>query len=165
MLIATEMIDMTIADVRHQLGASYGLHARLDESRLATSIVITGYIAADRAPEALALVRDRVAKLGTPDAVISSLFVTARRRVMTRLVSMTSGAAALAGLAERSVELERDISSSFTTAGAVRNLTIDAMPEVLRSIDLARSAVLIRGPEDAVTRSFAALGRKATIVP
>jgi zinc protease len=162
-LIAAEMIDMTIADVRHQLAASYGLHAKLDENRLATTIVITGHIASDRAPEALILVRDRIARLASADDATASLFVAARRRVITRMTSISSGAAALAGLAERNVDLERGMTASRTTAESARTLTLDAMT-VLGSLDLTRAAILLRGQQDAVTRSFVALGRTPTVV-
>jgi zinc protease len=163
--IAAEMIGAAIADARTQLGASYGLHATLIEERLTTYIQISGAVAAERAQEVLALVRDRLARLAATDAAAASLFVAARRNVMARLASFTGGASALASLAEANIEQRLPLNARIQIAEDARRLTLDAMWHALDSIDLAAAAILLVGPRDAVTRSFTALGRTPRVLP
>ncbi len=158
LLVLTELIDQVIGDVRHQLGASYGLNASLDESRLAVEIRISGSIDASRTAEALALVRDRLAALAT-DPATASRFVSARRRVMGRLLATYTGATALADHAESSVALGRSVGADVETAEAVRVLTLADFAVALRAADLARAAILLCGPTEPVMRAFEALGR------
>jgi len=163
-LIAARMIDAAIADVRAQLGASYGLHAELAEARLATHVAVGGFVAAERAEEALALVRDRIGRLSRGDEVAASLFVAARRDVMAHLAAGIDGASALASLAEAAVDLDRSVGADLATAEDARRLTLDRMAPVLGALDLSRAAILLAGPHDAVTRAFAALGRTPRVV-
>jgi hypothetical protein len=167
------MIDAAIADVRRQLGASYGLHAALVEQRLSSYIYIAGFVAAERAPEALALVRERIGEIsgageaggvgGVGDTAAAS-FVAARRDVMARLSSIPSGASALASLAASAVELGDPVTAGVAFAEEARKLTLEQMDRTLRTIDLARGAILLSGPRDAVTRTFEVLGRTPRVV-
>lgn len=163
-MVAARMASGAIADVRKQLGASYGLHATLLESRLSTHIRIGGFVAAERAQEALALVRERIGRLAAGDAAAAALFVAARREVMARLASVEHGASALASLAETAVDLDRPLGADLRTAEAARRLTLSQMASALGAIDLARSAVLLHGPREAVTRAYAALGRTPRVI-
>ncbi len=163
-MVAAQMVDGAIADVRKQLGASYGLHARLFESRLSTHVGIEGLVAAERAQEALALVRERIGRLAAGDAAAAALFVAARRDVMARLASVEHGASALASLAETAVDLGRPLGADLMAAEAARRLTLSQMASALGAIDLARAAVLMHGPREAVTRAYAALGRTPRVI-
>jgi hypothetical protein len=163
-MVAAQMIDGAIADVRKQLGASYGLDATLFESRLSTHVRIGGFVAAERAQEALALVRERIGRLAAGDAAAAALFVAARRDVMARLASVEPGASALASLAESAVELGRPLGANLTAAEDARRLTPSQMASELGAIDLARAAVFLHGPREAVTRGYAALGRTPRVI-
>jgi zinc protease len=163
-LIAAVMIDAAVADVRKQLGASYGLRTSLVEERLSTHIQIAGFVAAERADEALALVRERIGRLARGDDLAASWFVAARRDVMARMASITSGASALASFAETAVDLGRPLGADLTAAEDARKLTLDQMAGTLGAIELGRAAVLMHGPRDAVTRAYAALGRTPRVI-
>jgi zinc protease len=163
-LVATRMIEAAIADVRAQLGASYGLHARLVEERLASHIEISGSVAAERAEEALALVRARLGRLAAGDDVAASWFVAARRGVIAQLSSIEPGASSLASLAEAAVRLGRPLNANLAAAEEARRLTLEQMAPALGGIELARAAILMSGPPDAVTRAFAALGRTPRVL-
>ena len=158
-LLAAELIDQTIADVRHQLGAAYSLSASVDSSRLASSIRIAGYVDASRATEAIALVRDRLAALRTPDQDTASRFVAARRRVAARLQSVETSSAALAALAERDTAADREVAFDFELAERVLMLTLPDLAPTLQSIELSRAALLLRGPQDLVEGAYKAIGR------
>ena len=173
--IAARMINAAIADVRTQLGASYGLHATLVEQRLSSYIHIAGFVAAERAPEALALVREQIGRIGGgaggggggeggEEEASAASFVAARRDVMARLSSIPSGASALASLAVSAVELGDPVAAGLAFAEEARKLTLEQMDRTLRMIDLARGAILLSGPRDAVTRAFDALGRTPRVV-
>jgi hypothetical protein len=145
--------------VRHELGASYDLHAQLANQRLAAVYTLAGEVEAGRASEALdRLARDLATLRSDPDAAARA-FVTARARVVTRLRSLAGGAATLAGRVEQDIALGRAPLSDLETADAVAALTIDELVPALADLDLARAAVSLRGPEPALGPAFAALGR------
>jgi zinc protease len=163
-LVIAEMVDELVGDVRYQLGASYGVNARLAESRLAVHYKIIGEIDASRGVDALTLVQQRFEQLraGTDD--LAGVFVRARDRVLAHLAAYSSGSIALANRAERAIDLDRDIRADTMTANAVRKLTLDDIKPSLAEMDLARAAILMRGPRDTMTSMFAALKRTPTII-
>lgn len=163
-LIATRMLDAAVDEVRTQLGASYGLHASLVEHRLSTYIYIAGSIAADRAPEALGLVRDRIGRLTLSADAVAASFVAARRDVMARLSLVDAGASALASLAESTIVMGRPVQADVITAEDARKLTLAQMEMTLRALDLTRAAILLDGPRDEVTRAFGVLGLTPRVV-
>jgi predicted Zn-dependent peptidase len=164
LLVAAELIDQTIADVRHQLGAAYALSASVEIARLSTSIRIAGHVDAARAADAIALVRDRLAALRAPDAGIASRFVAARRRVAARLQALETRSAALADLAERDVVAGRPVGSDFELAGRVRRLTLRDLAPTLQHLELARGALLLRGPQPAVDAAYRVLGHTPQLI-
>ena len=102
-LVAAAMLEDVASDVRHQLGASYGLDTTLEEARHANRYTIEGWVDTARLADALALLRDRLARLradaadpADPDATARA-FVAARARTFTRLRSIAGGAGGLAG--------------------------------------------------------------------
>ncbi|HEY1811780.1 MAG TPA: insulinase family protein [Kofleriaceae bacterium] len=163
-LVAAEMVSELVADIRHQLGASYGVDAALVERRLATHYEIRGDIEAGRSVEAIGLIRDRLAELHGNSDDLARVFVRARARVIARLGSYRSGSAALATKVEQAVDLGRSFHADAATEGAVRALTLDRMTPVLGDLDLTRAAIRMQGPRDVVTAAFSALGRAPTFV-
>ena len=163
-LVAAAMLDAITADVRHQLGASYDLGAGLAEWRLGDVYAINGWIEAPRIADAMQLLRTRLAQLRSDPAAAASAFVVARTHVIDQLLASSGSAAALAERVARDVELQRSPLSDLATARAVEHLTIDDMAGVLANLDLARAAVLLRGPADALTAGFGVIGRTPTYI-
>lgn len=161
-LVAAGMLAALAGDVRHELGASYGLQAGLVERRLATTYELAGSVEAGRANEAVLLIRDRLAQLRADPAAAARAFVTARERVLTQLLAATGSAATLAERVQRDVELGRTPLSDLEAANAVRTLAVDGMGATLADLDLARATVLMQGPPAEVDAAFGALGRVAT---
>ncbi|HEY1548210.1 MAG TPA: insulinase family protein [Kofleriaceae bacterium] len=161
-LVAAEMLAELVEDIRHQLGASYGISASLVEHRLATHVAIRGDIETGRAVEAIGLIRDRVAQLHAGGSELASVFVRARARVNARLGAYRSGSAALAERVEHAIELGHSLHADAATEGAVRALTLDNMTAALGELDLSRAAIRLDGPREVVTAMFAALGRTPT---
>lgn len=162
-LVAAAMLAEIADDVRHQLGASYGLGAWLDEQRLASNYVITGSVDAARAGDALQLVHDRLEHLRSDPAAAASAFVEARHHVLAQLDSF-AGASDLAARVQHDVATEHAMLSDVETATEVRALTIEAMTATLGELDLARASVMLRGPDADVHHGFDVLGRTPTIL-
>jgi zinc protease len=160
-LVTAAMLDAITSDVRHQLGASYGFDAHLDEKRLASTYVLAGWVDATRAHEAIELVTSRLAALRDDPEATARLFVTGRKRVLTHLLASTSSALELAERVQRDLELRRTPLSDAKTAEGVNTLTLEAVSGALADLDLTRAVVLMRGPHDDVDRAFASMGRTA----
>jgi hypothetical protein len=156
-LVAAAMLDEIASDVRHQLGASYGVNAMLAESRLAAHYELQGWIDLGRAPEVMHLLTDRLAELRTNPDAAARAFITARNRVIVQLSPGTSRA--LAAEVEREVSLARPPLTDVATAEEVRKLTVDAMAPALADLDMAHATVFMRGPEAMIQPAFDALGR------
>jgi zinc protease len=161
-LVIAEMLAEVASDVRQRQGASYGVAAQLDEARLASSYVIAGSIDAPRAAAAVELLRDGIAALHTDPDAAARAFVSARGHVLAKLGATTGSAEALASGVTREVELQRAPRSALQTAGAVRQLTIEDLGTALADLELARAAVLMRGPGPEVQAAFDVLGRTPT---
>lgn len=161
-LVTEQLLEEMAAHVRHELGASYGVHASLEESRLARMYEIGGSIDATRAKAAIELLRDRIATLRADPDAAARAFVSARAHVLTRLSSLTGSASALGENVEHDIDLGRAPLSNLSTAKEVRDLTIDRMSAALADLDLAKALVVMRGPEADVNGAFEALGRTPT---
>ena len=163
-LVVAAMLDVVIADVRHQLGASYGVDAELVERRRASHYTIEGWIDAARAVESVQLLRERIEKLASDPELAARMFAYARGRVLTQLRALKGSAARLANRIELDVALDRPPMSDLQLAAAIQNLTIDDMSRALGELELSRAAVLARGPTKEIERAFAALGRTPAYV-
>jgi zinc protease len=162
-LVIAEMLDEAVANVRQELAASYGVHARFVEHRLASSIEIDGYIDSKRASDAFTLMREQLAQLRAGGDPAAALFVSARRRVVARLTSLDTRADALADLFTHDIAIEADTPSRALAerAGA---LTIDRIAATLSGLDLGNAAIVLRGPEAALAAAYAAIGRKPAML-
>ena len=158
-LVAAAMLAEVAGDVRQQLGASYGLRAQLDETRMSKTYVISGWIDTARASDAITLLRTRLAELQTDSDAAAQAFVRARRRVLSNLSTISGSAGILAARLQRDVTLGRTPLDDLTTAKVVKQLTIDRMQPVLAELDLANAVILMRGPAVTVDAAFAVLGR------
>jgi hypothetical protein len=158
-LVAAEMVKETIADVREQLAASYGLQAALVEQRLSSLVAITGQVDAARAADACALLRDRLAKLREPSNATASLFVAARRHVLMQLRAPITDPDARADVAVHDIDLGVDVTARAITAHDVAGLTLDRLAPLLAGFDLSRAAMLLSGPPGAIATAYKTLGR------
>jgi zinc protease len=163
-LVAAAMLDDLANDVRHQLGASYGVYASLDDRRLASEYSIAGSVEATRAADAVKLLSERIAQLHSDPVAAARAFVVARHRVLARLASVADTSAGLAAHVESAIATGAIEETDAKTASEVRALTIDSMAATLGDLDLARAAVLMRGPSDAFQPAFGVLGRTPAIV-
>ena len=163
-LVMAEMVSQAVGDVRESLSASYGVYAALDETRAGASIVVSGRVDAARAADAFALIHDRIAKLRVASDDTMVRFVEARARVADRLEAIPTDASSLAARITDAVARGRAPDEDDRTAEAVRALTIDRLQPALARLDLDAAAILMRGPEEATSAAYAALGRDATIV-
>jgi zinc protease len=161
-LVAAAMLDEIANDVRHQLGASYGVDAVLDESRLDAHYELGGAIDVSRAQEAIHLLDDRVAELRTDATVTSRAFIAARNRVLTQLTPSTIHA--LASSVEQDVALGREPLTGIEVADEVRKLTVENMTTALSDLDMTHATVFMRGPQPAIDETFAAMGRTPDVL-
>jgi zinc protease len=163
-VVAAEMLDDIVHDVRYRFGASYTLDAQLAETRLAKFYLIAGWVDSARASMAMKMIRDRIAELKKDSTAAARAFVIARRHAITHLQAQATSASALAGRIERNVELQRAPLSDLATAKAVQALTIDDMEPTLAELDLAQATVLLSGPKSELESTFAVLGRRPTFI-
>lgn len=161
-LVAAAMLELIADDVRHQLGASYGLHVTLDQNRLAVGYLLSGSVDAVRTSEAVGLLRTRLAELATDPDTAARTFVTARRRVLTRLGAQRGSAAELGARISEDVALGRPLLSDRKMIADVQALTIEGMAPALAELDLSRATVYLGGPEASVASAFGVLGRTPT---
>ena len=161
-LLLAEMLAIVVGEVRHQLGASYGVHAALADARLGPRYVVQGYIETSRLAEAMQLIHDQLVKLQDDPDHAARTFVIARQRVLTRLLSLAGRPSLLSDQIVADVINDRPPLSNLTTALAVKQLTLPAVP--LHELDVDNCAVLMQGPRETLDPAFGALGRIATYV-
>ena len=163
-LIAAEMLASAAEDIRHQLGASYGVYAELSTERLANEYLLGGFIESTQLAGALKLLADRLTELRSDPNAASRAFILARARVVTRLRSLAGGATELARRVEADIALGAPPLSDLQTATAAAALTIDQEMATLADLDLSRAVISLVGPQKDVMAGFAALGRTPTLV-
>jgi len=163
-LVAAKMLEEIAEDVRHQLGASYTMDAKLVEQRLATHYVVYGAIAVGRAREAMELVRTRLERLAREPETAASAFVAARTRVIAALSASEGTAGQIASRVAEDVRLGRAPLSDLVTAGEVHALTIASMGATLAELELSNASIELIGPAAESDAAFAALGRTANHV-
>jgi zinc protease len=161
-LVLAEILAIVVAEVRHQLGASYGVHASLHDARLGPRYQVVGYIETRRLVEAMQLIHQRLDLLQDDADEAARMFVTARARVLTRLTALSGRPSELSDQIVEDVVHDRAPLSALATALAVQKLTLPAVD--LGELDLDRAAVLMQGPRDQLDPAFLALGRIATYV-
>ena len=161
-LVLAEILAIVVAEVRHQLGASYGVAATLDDARLGPRYFVGGYIETHRLTEAMQLIRQRLDLLHDDPEEAARMFVTARQRVLTRLTSLSGRPSELSDQIVGDVVHDRAPLSALATALVVQKLTLPAVD--LYELDLDRAAVLMQGPRAALDPAFLELGRIATYV-
>jgi predicted Zn-dependent peptidase len=158
-LITAALLADIARDVRHRLGASYTFDAQLVETRPASFYLISGYVDAARAKEAVELVDTRIRELREDAVAAARAFVVARNHVITKLRARVGSASALADRVAADVEMGRRPMSDLQTSSAVAEITINDMSRAIGELDLARATVLVDGPSTDIEPALAALGR------
>jgi zinc protease len=163
-IVAAELLDDIVHDVRYRFGASYTLDAQLAETRLARFYLIAGWVDSTRASVAMKMIRDRIAELQADPTAAARAFVIARGHALTHLQGKATSASALATRVEHDIEMQRAPLSDLATAKQVQSLTIDDMGPTLSELDLAQATVLLSGPKGDLDTTFSVLGRKPTFI-
>jgi zinc protease len=158
-LVAAAMLHEAAQRIRHQLGAAYAIDAHLVEYARGSFYQLRGSVDPLRASEAVRLLREHLAALRASPESAAAAFVVARKRVVSELRRGVTSAAALARVVEQDIELGRAPLSSLLAIPVVAKLTVDDIASVLADLDLELATVLMRGPETALERAFADLGR------
>lgn len=159
-LVIAGMLREIADEIRHKLGASYGVQAAVEESRLASHYEVGGWVDLGRAPEVLQVFTQRLAELRADPNAAARVFIEARDRVLVSLTPSTPHE--FASEVEQEVALSLDPLSTVTVAEQVRALTIDNIS--LADLDMTRATIFMRGPQEAVQHAFDTFGRKPTIL-
>jgi hypothetical protein len=88
------------------------------------------------------------------------MFVAARRHVIARRAVVDTRASAIAEAASREIASGR-VRWSIDEAST---LTLDRVAPLLDQLDLARAAMFLRGPEQALREAYAAIGRQPALI-
>jgi len=161
-LVLAEILGIVVGEIRHQLGASYGVQAALADARLAPRFLVSGHIETRRLAEAMQLIRTQLDKLQDDPDEAARTFVDARRRVVTRLTSLSGRPSELCDQIVDDVAHDRAPLSALATALAVQQLTLTSIN--LYQLDVDAAAVSMQGPKEALDPAFGVLGRIPTYV-
>jgi hypothetical protein len=164
-LVAAELLNEVVGDVRHRLGATYGVNAALLEQARGDMYVVSGLVDPARAADAFTLMRDELSELQRDGETAARAFVTARRRVVIKLRGVATNPREASGRIATDIDLGRAPMSDLAAAREVAALTIDDMRDALSELDLSRGVVTATGPQPAIEAAFAALGRVPTFMP
>lgn len=93
-LVIAEMLNLRMAAVRKELGASYGVYGRLQTRVGPSAYIMGGMVDAARAAESLVAMRDRIDKLRKGEGFLTD-FVRARRKVYKDLLNGTTVSSAV----------------------------------------------------------------------
>lgn len=163
-LVTAQLLADVVEDVRHQLGATYGMSAQLFESRLDSHYEVGGWVDAARATDAIHLVAERLEQLRSDPQAAARAFIISRQRVLVHLAALTASAEQLGDRIEHDVELGRSPLSDLETAAEVRALTVDNMTGAMGDLDLTHAAISARGPLEQVRTMYAAIARTPILV-
>lgn len=161
-LVVAAVIREIASEVRQRLGASYGVNAALQESRLASRYEVRGWIDLARAPEVLQAFSQRLTEVRTDPNAAARVFIDARNRVLVSLSPSTPHD--FADEVEQEVSLSLDPLSTLAVADEVRALTVDNMTTALADLDMTHATIFMRGPQEAVQHAFDTLGRTPTLL-
>ncbi len=164
LLVAAEMFNTTVAKVREQLGASYGVYARVDAEQ--PRLEIGGALDSKRAGEALVAIRRAIEALPAGDDY-DRLFAHARRKVLGRLIDAQGDPRLLAAQLAEAVRAGRGYAYFEELASAVATLTPGRVrAQIDRVVKKDRSVTLIQGPKAGIQDALAGAAiSNATALP
>ncbi len=142
--VLAEMLNFGVSSVRQQLGASYGVYARIDTDR--PHIAVGGAVDSARAGEGLAAILAAIDKLRTGED-FDRQFAFARRNVLRGLLNAQADPRLLANQLAQAVRNGRDYEYFQEYARRVATLTpAQVKAEIERVLKTSRSVTLIEGP-------------------
>lgn len=153
LLVAAEMLNTTVAKVREQLGASYGVYARVDAEQ--PRLEVGGALDSKRAGEALAAIQRAIYELPQGDDY-DRLFAHARRKVLGNMIDAQGDPRLLAARLAEAVRAGRGYAYFEELATAVANLTPERVrKQIDRVVKKQRSVMLIQGPKAGIDDALA----------
>lgn len=146
--VLADMMNFGVSAVRMQLGASYGVYARLDTER--PRIEVGGALDSARAGEAYKAILDSIQHL-RDGKDFERQFAFARRNVLRSMINAQADPRLLAGQLAQAARSGRDYEYFQDLARRVANLTpAQVEAQIERVLDPSRSVALIQGPADGV---------------
>ena len=148
--VMAEMLNFKVSAVRHELGASYGVYAALDQSR--PRIVIGGALDSRRSGEALAAIHAAIASLRSGED-FDRQFAFARRNVLSNLINAQGDPKLLASQLAQAIQNGRSYDYFRALARNVATLRPEQVAAVLdRVVRDERSVTLLEGPAEGIQR-------------
>jgi len=148
------MLDQRMRFVREELGASYGMQARLSSNAAASTYLIWGQVDSAKGPAVLAAMQAQLGALR--DAPTAEEFVRARRATVLDLVGRSTGSLALA----REVDAITRRASSIDADELLRRVGALTLPDLAGPLrdELApqHEILAVAAPRDLLSGLFAA---------
>jgi predicted Zn-dependent peptidase len=144
--VIAEMVRDRLDLVRSQLGATYGIEVRYDNTPAGDVFEIDGRVDPARAGEVLRRMMDDLGKLRTGDAAFTADFVRARRAVLAATLADPALPGATARRLESAVASRAPITDGEALAGAVAATTPAEVRQVIaQDLQLARMVGVLSG--------------------
>lgn len=153
--VLATMLNHDVGRVRHELGASYGVYARLATDR--PRIEIGGPLDSRRAGEAFAAIKDSITKLRDSED-FNRLFAFARREALREQVNQRADPKLLAESLARAIRNGQSYEYFEEHARRIATLTPDQVrAEIERVLVEANAVTLVQGPrlgvENVITKN------------
>ncbi len=157
------MIEEAGTAIRNELAASYGFHGTYHFDRAGGGYTTNGLVDAGRAPEALTLLRQRIAGLGDGSDLSKRSFAIARRKAALAASGDPTSSADLASVLIRATRTGMTPSQAADLPAAIAKLTYpDILPYLTAELVPSKEVISLSGPKAAVTAAFAAINVKPT---
>jgi predicted Zn-dependent peptidase len=142
--VMADMMNFGVSAVRMQLGASYGVYARLDTER--PRIEVGGSLDSTRAGEAHKAILASIQRLRDGDD-FAKQFAFARRNVLRQMINAQADPRLLAGQLAQAARAGRSYEYFQELARSVANLKPEQVKaQIDRVLDPSRSVTLVQGP-------------------
>jgi predicted Zn-dependent peptidase len=161
--ILSQLLGQSAGGVRTRLGAAYGTGAFLDDDPRGATIRVVATVSADRAGDALRLIRDEMAALRTRGVERAAAFVRARRKVVEAMTAAPlESRTAAAVLAEAAAHGLSPADLSALTRRVAGTTLADLNGVAATLLRPEAQAIVLRGPDPAIRAALAAAGLAAT---
>ena len=157
------MLEAASAAIREALAASYGIHGKYVFDRAGGGYTTSGLVDAGRAPEALTLLRQRIAGLGDSRDLSKRSFAIARRKAALAASGDPTSSADLASVLIEATRTGMMPSQAAELPAAITKLTYpEILPYLTAELVPSQEVISLAGPKAAVTSAFAAINVKPT---
>lgn len=146
--VMAEMLNFEVGAIRQEMGASYGVYARLDTGR--PRVEVGGSLDSARSGEALAAIRGAIQKLRDGED-FERRFAFARRNVLRNMLNAQGDPQLLAGRLATAVQNGRSYDYFQELARQVATLEPDAVKaQITAVLDETKAVTMIQGPAEGV---------------